>query len=98
MSSLALDDVITSRSVIKIDVEGAEASVLRSGMKSLKNGLVDLMVVEVIKESIGEVIELADDAEFDFFMYGRRQPLTCAADFGEGLDKHSLPQTPFPPV
>lgn len=71
---LRLDDVITSPSVLKIDVEGAEVTVLKSGMNALKSGLVDLMVLEVTRDTVDEVIQVLDAVEFDCFNYG--QPLT----------------------
>ena len=40
---LRLADVLVGPSVLKIDVEGAEVTVLKSGMNALKSGLVDLM-------------------------------------------------------
>ena len=76
VSGLPLDDIVNMPSVLKIDVEGAEVIVLKSGLKTLKSGLVDLLVVEVVNESIGEVVRLLDDAGFDCFLYGQASPIT----------------------
>ena len=86
VSSLALDHLINGPSVLKIDVEGAEASVLKSGLESLKTGLVELMVVEVTTDSVDEVINLVGEAGFDCFIYGCLQPLTSHEDFKLRLD------------
>ena len=85
VQGLRLDDIITSKSVLKIDVEGAEVSVLKSGMRSLKSGAVELMVVEVTNNSINEVIGLLNSAEFDCFIYGQRLPITDGSQFNRRL-------------
>ena len=46
--NIKLDEIIDSQSVIKIDVEGAEVSVLESGKTCFKKGLVDMVVIEVL--------------------------------------------------
>ena len=74
-----LDDLITNPSVLKIDVEGAETAVLQSGTNALKSGLVDLMVLEVTKDSIDQVIEFLDTVDFDSFNYGQKQPIVDAS-------------------
>ena len=75
VDSLRLDDVITTKSVVKIDVEGAELSALTSGKCVLKNGLVDVMVVEVTDTTISEVIGFLDEVEFDCFTWGQKSPM-----------------------
>lgn len=80
-----LNKLIIRPSVVKIDVEGAEVSVLKSGMDTLKNGLVDLLVVEVIKDTISQVINLLDEAEFDCFFQGQRTPITDPSLLNRGL-------------
>ena len=85
VSGLPLDDIVDMPSVLKIDVEGAEVIVLKSGLKTLKSGLVDLLVVEVINESIGETVRLLDDAGFDCFLYGQASPITDDFQFRRRL-------------
>ena len=74
--SLRLDDIITDKSVLKIDVEGAEVSVLKSGTNALRGGLIQLMVVEVTGESVHEVIDVLAAVEYDCFTHGSRSPIT----------------------
>jgi len=70
-----LDAVLQVRSVVKVDVEGAEEGVLRSGAQALAKGLVDVLVVEVQTDTFGPVVRMLDELEFDCFLYGRRRPL-----------------------
>ena len=60
---------------MKVDVEGAEEAVLRSGERGLAKGLVDLIVVEVQTETFAPVVRFLDEMEFDCFLYGRRRPM-----------------------
>lgn len=85
VESLRLDDIITNRSVLKVDVEGAEATVLRSGTAALKSELVDLAVVEVTEDSVDEVVGILDEVKFDCFVYGQSSPITNASQFGMRL-------------
>lgn len=67
VANVKLDSLIDSKSVIKIDVEGAEVTVLESGKAALTSGLIDLLVVEVLVETIDDVISLLDELGFDCF-------------------------------
>lgn len=78
VSGMRLDELMTGPSVVKIDVEGAEESVLQSGRVALTSGMVEVMVLEITHETIGNVIEFLDDVEFDCFDWGHRLPLTPA--------------------
>jgi FkbM family methyltransferase len=69
VETVALDDIITHKSVLKIDVEGAELDVLRSGYNSFKKGLIDLVIVEVTKETVCETIRLLNTLHFDCFLF-----------------------------
>jgi len=75
VDAVPLDALVDRPSVVKIDVEGAEASVLRSGERTLGKGLVDLAVVEVQGPTYLAVLELMGDLGFDGFLYGHRRPL-----------------------
>jgi hypothetical protein len=75
VDAVSLDALIAERSVVKIDVEGAEEAVLRSGARALAKGLVDVIVVEVQTDTFAPVVALLDEADFDCFLYGRRRPL-----------------------
>lgn len=68
VETFPLDDVLSQKSVLKIDVEGTEVDVLQSGYEVLKAGLVDLMVVEVLRETVDEVVRLVGGLEFDSFL------------------------------
>jgi FkbM family methyltransferase len=75
VETVTLDSLVTGRTVLKVDVEGAEESVLRSGERALAKGLVDVIVVEVQTDTFAPVVGLLDDLDFDCFLYGRRRPL-----------------------
>jgi FkbM family methyltransferase len=85
VAGVRLDEIIPNKSVLKIDVEGAEVTVLKSGINALKGGRVDLMVVEVTNTSIDEVLDLLNYAEFDCFMYGESSPITSVSQFNRRL-------------
>ena len=85
VQGLLLDDIINMPSVVKVDVEGAEVIALKSGLKVLKSGLVDLIVVEVINGSICETVRLLDDVGFDCFLYGQTSPITDDFRFRQRL-------------
>ncbi len=68
VETFTLDELIVEKSVLKIDVEGAEVDVLKSGYEVLKAGLVDLIMVEVHEDSVAEVIPLLAELEFDSFL------------------------------
>jgi len=74
-----LDEVISCKSVVKIDVEGSEADVLRSMVDALKTGLVDLMIVEVLQDTVDEVVQLMDEVSFDSFLLPDCTPITTGA-------------------
>jgi FkbM family methyltransferase len=75
VEAIRLDDLVDRPAVVKIDVEGGEAGVLRSGAAALAKGLVDLLVVEVQGGTYETVLTLMDDLGFDGFLYGHRRPL-----------------------
>jgi len=70
VKAIKLDDIIRCKSVIKIDVEGAEISVIESGSSIAKNNLVDVMVIEVLDKTIADVVSLLDNFGFDAFKEG----------------------------
>lgn len=75
VETVRLEDLVDRPAVVKIDVEGGEAGVLRSGAPALAKGLVDLMVVEVQGGTYEQVLTFMDDLGFEGFLYGRRRPL-----------------------
>ena len=75
IANLRVDDLVQSRSVLKVDVEGAEVSVLESARNSLSNGLVDLVIVEVLDETIDGVISLLNELQFECFAEDSSAPL-----------------------
>ena len=74
-----LDEVISCKSVVKIDVEGSEVDVLQSMVDALKTGLVDLMIVEVLQETVDEVVQLMDEVSFDSFLLPDCTPIATEA-------------------
>jgi FkbM family methyltransferase len=68
VKAFSLDEVLSQKSVLKIDVEGTEVDVLQSGYETLKAGLVHLMVIEVLQETVDEVVRLVDELKFDSFL------------------------------
>jgi FkbM family methyltransferase len=83
--AIRLDDLITGKSVLKIDVEGAEVEVLESGMNAFKSGSVELMVVEVTGETVSAVTELLETAGFDCLVEGGKSLVTGSAHFNGRL-------------
>ncbi len=75
IKAVKLDDLITLKSVIKIDVEGAEVDVIRSGSNVFRNGLIDMMIVEVLDETIDDAVSLLNDAGFDCFLHDLITPV-----------------------
>ena len=73
--AVKLDELVQGRCVLKVDVEGAEEQVLRSGAKALAAGLVDVAVVEVREDTAAGTVALLDEVGFDSFAYGHRIPL-----------------------
>jgi FkbM family methyltransferase len=76
VDAVPLDALLDVRSVVKIDVEGAEEAVLRSGRCSFAKGLIDVLVVEVQTDTFAPVVRLLDEMDFDAFLYGRRRPVS----------------------
>jgi FkbM family methyltransferase len=75
VEAVRLEDLVDRPAVVKVDVEGGEVGVLRSGAAPLAKGLVDVMVVEVQDGTYETVLAFMDDLGFDGFLYGRRRPL-----------------------
>lgn len=68
VETVTLDTLLTRNSVLKIDVEGSEVDVIRSGYGKLKEGFVDLLIIEVIRETVDTVLQLMDELNFDSFL------------------------------
>jgi len=76
VETVHLNEVIHSKSVLKIDVEGTEVDVLQSGYDALRMGLVDLAILEVKQETLDEVLQLMDVLQFDSFLLPDCTPIT----------------------
>ncbi|MCZ6656114.1 MAG: FkbM family methyltransferase [Gammaproteobacteria bacterium] len=76
VETMLLDEVISEKCVVKIDVEGAEVDVIRSGYDSLMKGLVGLIIIEVMKDTVDDVIQLMDELQFDSFLLPDCVPIT----------------------
>lgn len=68
VETVPLSEIISQKSVLKIDVEGAEKDVLCSGSEAIKAGLVEVMIVEVIQETVHDILQIMDDLDFDSFL------------------------------
>jgi methyltransferase, FkbM family len=79
IDSIKIDDIVNSKCVVKIDVEGAEVLVLESGRSAFSQGLVDLIVVEVLDDTIDRVIQILDEFGFDCFTQGVTEPIKTGA-------------------
>lgn len=76
VESVSIDDLVSVESVMKIDVEGSELDVLKSGFKTFENGLCDVIVVEVLMEkTFYDVVELMNELNYDCYKLGRKLPL-----------------------
>tara|TARA_B100001093_G_C26782797_1_gene995395 strand:- start:36 stop:1013 length:978 start_codon:yes stop_codon:yes gene_type:complete len=51
-----LDQLVTKKSILKIDVEGAELFVLESGSAVFKKGLIPVLLVEVLRSNMEETL------------------------------------------
>lgn len=80
-----LDDLLTSKSVIKIDVEGSEMDVLTSAEHSFKKGWIAMVVMEVGDKATAEALDWFDSRDFDCFTLGSRQPLKKNGDWGSRI-------------
>ncbi len=75
VDTVDLNEVIHSKSVLKIDVEGTEVDVLQSGYDALRMGLVDLAILEVKQETLDQVLQLMDVLQFDSFLLPDCSPI-----------------------
>ena len=83
--AVKLDDMITGKSILKIDVEGAEAQVLESGLNALKSGLIELVVVEVTDTTVRDVVNILEDAGFECLVKDGRSLITGSNHFNGKL-------------
>ncbi len=76
VETTTIDDLVTLNSIIKIDVEGAEFDVLKSGVKTFKNGLCDIIIVEVLKEkTFYDVVKLMNELNYECYKLGVNKSL-----------------------
>jgi FkbM family methyltransferase len=76
VETTAIDDLVTLNSIIKIDVEGAEFDVLKSGVKTFKKGLCDVIIVEVLKEkTFYDVVKLMNGLNYECYKLGINKSL-----------------------
>ncbi|MDO8527443.1 MAG: FkbM family methyltransferase [Deltaproteobacteria bacterium] len=80
-----LDDLITEKSVVKIDVEGSEMEVLTSGEGSFSRGWVQMVVIEVGNEITPEVLAWFDKKDFDCFTLENPKPIQQDGDWGSKI-------------
>jgi len=77
-----LDQLVTASCALKIDVEGSELNVLQSAEGLLENGMVPLMVVEVMQDHLDDVIQYLATYQIDCFRAGYPQPLVPGVQLG----------------
>jgi FkbM family methyltransferase len=76
VETVAIDDLVTLNSIMKIDVEGAELDVLKSGIKTFKKGLCDVIIVEVLKEkTFYDVVKLMNELNYECYKLGINKSL-----------------------
>lgn len=76
VETVRLDEVISRKSVLKIDVEGSEVDVLQSLGNALESGLVNLIIVEVLQDTIDEAVHLMENKSFDSYVLPDCKPIT----------------------
>lgn len=76
VESIGIDDIVTTDSIMKIDVEGTELDVLKSGNKTFKNGFCDIVVVEVLAgKTFYDVVKLMNKLNYECYNLGSKSPL-----------------------
>ncbi|MGD8813634.1 MAG: FkbM family methyltransferase [Anaerolineales bacterium] len=76
VETMRLNELVFQKGVLKVDVEGSEVDVLRSLGDTLVGACrVDLMVVEVLQETVDDVIRLASAAQMDCFLMPDLEPI-----------------------
>lgn len=74
VNAVRLDDIVSGRALVKIDAEGGEDEVLRSGEYALSAGRIDALLVEVNRETARPVAERLDRHGFDLYLVRTRAP------------------------
>lgn len=77
-----LDAFITQKSIVKIDVEGSEIEVLKSGEGAFDKKQIDMVILEVGPEATPDVLQWFQKKEFECFTLGSRQPIRMDGDWG----------------
>jgi len=80
VETITLDTLLIKKSVLKIDVEGSEVDVIRSGYGKLKEGFVDLLTIEVNRDTADAVLQLMDELNFDSFLFPGIVPVNVGTE------------------
>jgi len=76
VESVAVDDLVTNKTIMKIDVEGSEFDVLKSATTTFGRGLCDAFIVEVPRnETCLDVVEFMNLMGFDCYRTDSEIPL-----------------------
>jgi len=93
VDSYRIDDWVQGKTLVKIDVEGAELRVLESDRKVFQEGGIDVVVVEVQHETVDSVVRWLWGQGFDCFANGKRLPMKVGdslpqmcSSFGSGVN------------
>lgn len=82
VESIAVDDLVTNKAVMKIDVEGSELDVLKSATTTFNSGLCDVCVVEVQRdETFLDVLKFMNQLGYDCYEMGNKIPLDGTEKF-----------------
>lgn len=85
VDSHRLDDLVQEKSLLKIDVEGSEMSVLKSGDQAFNKGLVDMAVVEVGEGTAIDALKWFHGKGFDCFTLGDKSPVKVDGNLGSRI-------------
>lgn len=64
----ALQDLVATATVLKLDAEGAELEILKAGEEVFRKGLIRMVVIEVLRETQSKLIGWFDAQGFDCFL------------------------------
>lgn len=77
-----LHDLVDKKTVLKIDAEGAELDILESGKEVFQRGLIDMVVIEILRETQVPIIQWFEREGFDCFHWGREKPVQAEEAMG----------------
>lgn len=73
--TITIDDMVTDKTLMKIDVEGSELDVIKSAIQTFKTGLCDVFIVEVQRDNFLNILNFMKDIGFDCYKLDKTMPL-----------------------